>query len=335
MRRNCRATAVAASLMLAVISRAENIPIPTASPESIPSSSLSGCPDADHSAPATNAAPAPGGNLAYPLPDATDAPAMKSTGAGMALHPAAPRPGRRRPGLWNSVNTSRKVVALTFDDGPHPKLTPQLLDVLQREGVHATFFVLGNLAAAHPAILQRMAAEGHEVANHSWDHPRLPRLSEEKFAQQIRKTSEIIERNTGQKVTLMRPTYGLYNERVEHALINDYGLDIILWSVDPNDWKKPGASVVTRRLVSGAHPGAILLAHDIHPGTIAAMPQAIAQLKAQGYQFATVSELLAMDEAPQTKQTPAPGAIKVTERATSPTRPVSKTSLPVGIPTTN
>jgi len=91
---------------------------------------------------------------------------------------------------------------------------------------------------------------------------------------------------------------------VKNKLINDYGLDMILWSVDPNDWKKPGADVVARRLVNGAHPGAILLSHDIHPGTIAAMPQVIAQLKAKGYTFATVSELLAMDELPT--PTPAP-----------------------------
>lgn len=336
MRRNCRAIAVASGLLLAAaIGRAENIPIPTTSPEATPSVSLSGYPDPSPSAAATNAAPAPGSNLAHSLPGATDAPAMKSTGAGLTLHPAAPRPGRKRPGLWNSVNTSRKVVALTFDDGPHPKLTPQLLDVLQREGVHATFFVLGSLAAAHPAILQRMAAEGHEVANHSWDHPRLPRLSGEKLAQQIRKTTDIIEQNTGQKVTLMRPTYGLYNDRVEHALINDYGLDIILWSVDPNDWKKPGASIVARRLVSGAHPGAILLAHDIHPGTIAAMPQAIAQLKALGYEFATVSELLAMDEAPKPAPTPTPESVQVTKSATSPARPAATTSLPEVIPAAN
>lgn len=307
MRRSCCATAVASVLLLATATgRAETIPIPPASPEETPSASLSAYPPVDQPATETNAIAAPVGNLAYPVPGETNAPAMRSTGAGMALHPDLPSPGRKRPGLWNSVNTSRKVVALTFDDGPHPKLTPQLLDLLQREGVHATFFVLGSLATEHPEILQRMASEGHEVANHSWDHPRLPRLSAEKFGHQIQDTTDIIEKATGQKVTLMRPTYGLYNERVEHALINDYGLDVILWSVDPNDWKKPGAGVVARRLVTGAHPGAILLAHDIHPGTIAAMPETISQLKARGYEFATVSELLAMDEAPKPTPTPTP-----------------------------
>jgi len=268
--------------------RGEDIPIPSTEPVATPPAS------------------SPTGNLAYPVPGDTNAPSMQSESSGMALRPGTTGPGRPRPALWNSVNTKRKVVALTFDDGPHGKLTPQLLDLLQRENVRATFFVLGSLVAANPQIVQRMAAEGHEVANHTWDHPRLPSLSPEKLDQQIRKTTEIIEQNTGKKVTIMRPTYGLYNERIKNQLLRDYRLDIILWSVDPNDWKKPGAGTVARRLVAGAHPGAILLAHDIHPGTIAAMPRTIADLKAKGYEFATVSELLAMDE-PEAKEPAAPG----------------------------
>lgn len=201
-----------------------------------------------------------------------------------------------RPGLFNSVHTSQPVLALTFDDGPHGQLTPQLLDILREQGVHATFFVLGSNVAAYPDIARRIVSEGHEIANHSWDHPSLPRISAERLDREIRTTSDIIEKTTGHKVTIMRPTYGALNDRVQHALIDDYGLDVILWSVDPRDWKRPGADVVTRRLVSGAHPGAILLAHDIHPGTIAAMPATIAQLKAKGYRFVTVSELLSMAE---------------------------------------
>lgn len=300
----CAAFIGAAFLWTSATGRTEDIPIPSAKPEDTPSASLAGYPILTPDAPETNAVPAATGSLAYPVPGEQPAPSMKSTGAGMALHPEPVQTGREHAGLFNSVNTSRKVVALTFDDGPHPQLTPKLLDLLQREGVHATFFVLGSLADAHPEILQRMAAEGHEVANHTWDHPRLPALSAEKFAHQIRDTTEVIERNTGRKVTLMRPTYGLYNERVKNTLINDYGLDVILWSVDPNDWKKPGADVVARRLVSGARPGAILLSHDIHPGTIAAMPKVISELKAKGYAFATVSELLAMDEPEPPKQAP-------------------------------
>lgn len=303
MVRVCCAVIATAALLTITTARAETIEIPVTAPGEAPPSSLAGYP-----APATANIPAPAnatGSLAYPKPETTPQPEFRDAGAGMALHPGPVASGRKRPGVFNSANTTRKVVALTFDDGPHPKLTPQLLDLLKRENVHATFFVLGSLVAANPQIVQRMAAEGHEVANHSWDHPRLPSLKEEKFDHQIRDTTAIIEKNTGKKVTLMRPTYGLYNERVKNDLISSHGLDIILWSVDPNDWKKPGADVVARRLVNGAHPGAILLSHDIHAGTIAAMPQVIAQLKAKGYTFATVSELLAMDETPAPSTTPA------------------------------
>jgi peptidoglycan-N-acetylglucosamine deacetylase len=280
MDRACRAAAVGAAFLIAAsMASAETIPIPVHSD-------------------------APG--AAVPA-SAADVGGMAAA-TGTNTSPAAPAPpaARQRPGLFTAVNTKRKVVALTFDDGPHGQLTPKLLDLLKRENVRATFFVLGSLVEANPAIVQRMAAEGHEVANHTWNHPRLPSLSAEKFAHQIRDTTEIIEKNTGKKVTLTRPTYGLYNERVKNELLDSYGLDIILWSVDPNDWKRPGANVVARRLVEGAHPGAILLAHDIHPGTIAAMPQTITQLKAKGYEFATVSDLLAMDEAPTPSPAPSP-----------------------------
>ena len=318
MHRVCRAAVVGAVFLSAVdMGRTEDIPIPShpAGPDGAPSASLSRYSDLVPSAAGTNT-PAPhAGSLTYPaVGDTTPAPSMESTGAVMAVQPEAPVPGRKRPGLFNSVNTSRKIVALTFDDGPHGKLTPQLLDLLKRENVRATFFVLGSLVAANPQIVQRMATEGHEVANHTWDHPRLPSLSAEKLEHQIRDTTEIIEKNTGSKVTLMRPTYGLYNEGVKNKLLNDFGLDMILWSVDPNDWKKPGADAVARRLVNGAHPGAILLAHDIHPGTIAAMPQTIAQLKAKGYTFATVSELIAMDEPPAPSPSSSPSPTPATTR---------------------
>ena len=130
-------------------------------------------------------------------------------------------------------------------------------------------------------------------------------MSAERLDRELRRTTEIIEKTTGQKVTMMRPTYGALNDRVEKSLLEDYKLDVILWSVDPRDWKRPGADVVTRRMVGGAHPGAILLAHDIHPGTIAAMPGTIAQLKGKGYSFATVGELIALDEPPAATNAPA------------------------------
>ncbi|MBJ7327988.1 MAG: polysaccharide deacetylase family protein [Chthoniobacterales bacterium] len=208
---------------------------------------------------------------------------------------AAPRVARV-PATYNSVHTNRRVLALTFDDGPSAELTPKLLDLLKKEGVRATFFVIGSNVQAHPDIARRIVAEGHEIANHSWSHPQLPRLGAERLEQEIKNTTDIIEQTTGQRVTMMRPPYGAINERVKNAIIKTHGLDLLMWSVDPRDWTRPGPEAVERRLLAGAAPGAIMLCHDIHSGTIAAMPGTIAQLKAKGYSFATVSELLAMDE---------------------------------------
>jgi peptidoglycan/xylan/chitin deacetylase (PgdA/CDA1 family) len=232
---------------------------------------------------------------------------MRTPGAAAAeLHPqspslsitpynSTPRPPRV-PSQFNSVRTSRRIIALTFDDGPHPELTPKLLDILRQQGIRATFFVVGRNVEAHPEIARRIVAEGHEIANHSWSHPDLTKLGEQALRREVEDTSAAIERATGRRVTKMRPPYGAINQRIREVLTKDHNLDVVLWSVDPLDWRKPGPSVVTQRLVDGATPGGILLAHDIQAGTIEAMPETIAQLKAKGYGFATVSQLLAMRE---------------------------------------
>lgn len=203
---------------------------------------------------------------------------------------------RRAPASYNSVPTTRPVVALTFDDGPHPEYTPKLLDILRHHGVRATFYVIGRNVETHPDIARRIVSEGHEIANHSWSHPSLTSLSAARLRQEVESTSAIIEKVTGRRPTNIRPPYGAINERVRQILFNEHGLDVIMWSVDPLDWKRPGASVVAQRLVEGAAPGGILLAHDIHPGTIEAMPETITRLKAKGYGFATVSQLLALQD---------------------------------------
>jgi peptidoglycan-N-acetylglucosamine deacetylase len=223
-----------------------------------------------------------------------------------ATPPASTAPRQRRsPASYNAVDTSRPFVALTFDDGPHPELTPQLLDILRNEGVRATFYVIGRNVQTYPEIARRIVAEGHEIANHTWSHPTLTAISAARLDKEITSTSEIIQRVTGRRPTNMRPPYGAVNERVRQSMFNDHGLDVIMWSVDPLDWRRPGAEVVRQRLVEGAKPGGILLAHDIHPGTIEAMPGTIRDLKAKGFGFATVSQLLALQDTPTPRPAPA------------------------------
>ena len=197
---------------------------------------------------------------------------------------------------FNSVHVDQPVIAMTFDDGPSAVLTPRLLDILKQRNIKVTFFVLGQLVQEHPEILQRAVAEGHEIGNHSWDHKALNKLGEGGLRHELADTSAEITKATGKPVTLMRPPYGATNARLNRSIEKEYGMKVILWSVDPLDWKRPGPQVVSQRILKETQPGAIILSHDIHPGTIEAMPATLDALLAKGYKFVTVSELLAMEK---------------------------------------
>ncbi len=183
---------------------------------------------------------------------------------------------------------------MTFDDGPSGGLTPKLLDLLAAHKMKATFFVVGKCAAEFPEIVARAAREGHEIANHSWSHPNLGKMSDESVRRELQKTDDAIKAATGSRPTLMRPPYGSITARQKAWIHDTFGYRIIIWDVDPLDWKRPGPSVVTSRILKETRPGSIILAHDIHPPTIEAMPATFDQLEAKGFKFVTVSELLAM-----------------------------------------
>jgi peptidoglycan-N-acetylglucosamine deacetylase len=206
-----------------------------------------------------------------------------------------PAQGAERTSV-NSVHLEQPVIAMTFDDGPSAALTPRLLDILKQRNIRVTFFVLGQLVQEHPEIVQRAVAEGHEIANHSWDHKALNKLAEGGLRHELSDTSAEITKATGKPVTLMRPPYGATNPRLNRAIEKEYGMKVILWSVDPLDWKRPGPQVVSQRILKETQPGAIILSHDIHPGTIEAMPATLDALLAKGYKFVTVSELLSMED---------------------------------------
>jgi len=196
------------------------------------------------------------------------------------------------PTTVTRVATARPVVALTFDDGPHHRLTPHLMDILASRAVRATFYVIGNRVSRHSQIMQRMAAEGHEVGNHSWSHPNLAGLSDGALLSQLDRTTQVIYDAVGRPPVTMRPPYGALRPRQRRLIHEARGLPTVLWSVDPQDWRRPGSSVVTQRIVRGAHPGAVVLAHDIHAATVRAIPSTLDALLARGYQFVTLSELL-------------------------------------------
>jgi peptidoglycan/xylan/chitin deacetylase (PgdA/CDA1 family) len=193
---------------------------------------------------------------------------------------------------FNSVHVDGPYIAMTFDDGPSATLTPKLLDLLAAHHVKATFFVIGENVAEYPDIVARAAREGHEIASHSWSHPNLAKMSDEGVRRQLRQTDEAIKNATGTRPTLFRPPYGSITEREKRWIHDEFGYQIILWDVDPYDWKRPGPAVVRNRILQETRPGSIVLSHDIHPGTIEAMPSTFDALEAKGFKFVTVSELI-------------------------------------------
>ncbi|MBN8293360.1 polysaccharide deacetylase family protein [Rhodobacter sp. NTK016B] len=193
----------------------------------------------------------------------------------------------------NAVQTTRPRVALTFDDGPHPQNTPWLLDILAQYNAKATFYVIGRNAQRYPEILRRIVAEGHEIGNHTLSHPVLARLGDGNVLREIDRTQQIVWDAVGAVPVTMRPPYGSFSHRQMNMLFNQRNLSTVVWSVDPQDWRRPGVSVVADRMVRGARPGAVILAHDIHGPTIRAVPQALQGILARGLEPVTMSDLLA------------------------------------------
>ena len=238
-----------------------------------------------------------------PVKRAVAAPTAAKRAATAREHRVTPE----EPGItFNSVQVDGPYIAMTFDDGPSATLTPKLLDLLAAHHIKATFFVVGENVAEHPEIVARAAQEGHEIANHSWSHPNLGKMSDESVRRQLQQTDDAIKNATGKRPTLMRPPYGSITSREKHWIHDEFGYDIILWDVDPLDWKRPGPAVVRARILKETRPGSIVLSHDIHPGTIEAMPSTFDELEAKGFKFVTVSELIRMATARPSHATPQP-----------------------------
>lgn len=229
---------------------------------------------------------------------------------------------------YNSVYVEGPYIALTFDDGPHATLTPRLLDLLAAHRMEATFFVVGQCVVDHPEILRRAVREGHEIASHSWSHPNLGQMSDEAVRRELQKTDDAIVAAIGKRPTLMRPPYGSITARQKRWFHDEFGYRIILWDVDPLDWKRPGPSVVCNRILKETRPGSIILAHDIHPPTLEAMPATFEQLARKGFKSVTVSDLLAMAKTPPPKAVavPRPSAIPVATPGAIYAPPVTTTS---------
>ncbi|MEI6072979.1 MAG: polysaccharide deacetylase family protein [Verrucomicrobiae bacterium] len=237
----------------------------------------------------------PQGDLAPLVP----APAMQAPAPESSAGPTRPS--------YVSCNVEGPYIALTFDDGPHPTLTPKLLDLLKEKGIKVTFFVLGECVEANPDVLKRAAAEGHEIGNHSWDHKSFTKAGGAGVASEVNQTNAVIETATGKKPVLVRPPGGATNPTITRRLNTEFGLKVVMWDVDPLDWRFRNSARVTSEILKNTKAGSIILSHDIHPTTIAAMPATIDGLLEKGFQFVTVSELIAMDR-PKPSVKPSPAA---------------------------
>lgn len=209
---------------------------------------------------------------------------------------------------YGSVHVDGPYIALTFDDGPSAKLTPQLLKILADRHVKATFFLIGQNVQAHPEIVKEEVAEGHAVGSHTWSHPNLGIMPDDKVRAELQQTDDAIFSAAGVHPQMLRPPYGSLAHAQRVWIRKEFGYQIIFWSVDPLDWKDPGADVVASRILAATKPGSIILSHDIHEGTVQAMPQIIDALLAKGYKFVTVPELIALSKPSSPAPVPSPAS---------------------------
>lgn len=267
-------------------------PSPTASPEPAPTVTPSQPP------PPASQAPKP------PIRK-KDKPAAKTAQGGQKQQAAAARGSSSLTELRRKYkdsfifqgSTAKKQIALTFDDAPDDLYTPQVLEILRKNGVKATFFVLGSQAAEHPDMVRRIAREGHVVGNHSYGHAQLKKLSQEKFIDEIVKSEQVLKPLIGYTPRLVRPPYGAVNDE-ELAWLVEQGYLTVNWNVDPEDWKGKAGSEILQRSLDTAGPGSIILMHSATgpggnlQGTVDALPGLIEALRGKGYELVTLPELL-------------------------------------------
>ena len=186
--------------------------------------------------------------------------------------------------------SQEECVALTFDDGPSASTTPELLDILAAEEVPATFFVLGSQAHAFGDLIARVVTDGHEVGNHSWQHPDLSALSADQVREEVEHTNEVVAEITGSEPTALRPPYGATSDTVA-GVAEELGMAQVAWDIDTLDWQHldPQQTVAN---AAEATAGSIVLMHDIHDSTIESVPDVIETLREEGFTFVTVSDLL-------------------------------------------
>lgn len=215
------------------------------------------------------------------------------------------------------VRPGDKPFALTFDDGPWPEYTEEILQILAEHQAKATFYMVGEVVREYPKIALKVRDAGHAIGNHSWSHPSRPRDA----AAQVQRTNAQIKKVVGFTPTTFRPPYGLLKNGMAKEAMKQRQA-VLIWSADSGDWKKPGAQRIANRIINQATPGGVALMHDgggTRAQTVAALPIVLRELKARGYRFVTVPELLRLRYVapPKPKPTPKPTASANSKKAGS------------------
>lgn len=201
----------------------------------------------------------------------------------------------RRPQALSLLPCGKKELAvLTFDDGPSPRTTPAILEILAQHKIKAVFFVLGEQAERYPWLIKKIVESGHELGNHSFSHPSFRAISHKRQLSELKRTNEILQKHV-RRPRWFRAPYGIFSKKLA-GILSEHRLQNIFWSIDPRDWKNPSPRTLVRRVIGKMHPGAIILLHDHHKNTVKALPEIITKALAKGYTFTTLKEGLAGSE---------------------------------------
>ncbi|MCO6008968.1 polysaccharide deacetylase family protein [Actinoallomurus purpureus] len=222
------------------------------------------------------------------------APPASAAGTARAASAAAPlaHGAAARSETYGAPARSRraKVVYLTFDDGPGP-YTSKVLKTLSRYGARATFFEIGQNVVRHPGLTRKVIAQGGSVQNHTWSHPDLTRVSASVFRSQVIRTDHAIHAAIGRTPKCLRPPYGAVDHSV-YARARALHKKVVLWTVDPQDWARPGTSAIVHRVLTHVRPGSVVIMHDgggNRSQTVAALPKILKTLKKRGYTFQLIA----------------------------------------------
>jgi peptidoglycan/xylan/chitin deacetylase (PgdA/CDA1 family) len=200
------------------------------------------------------------------------------------------------PGAISSFSPGGQYVMLTFDDGPHPEITPKILDILKMKKIRATFFVIGMKAIENQQLLSRMVEEGHEVAAHGWNHNAITKLSHFHLVNNLNQTKNAIYTATKKLPLVYRPPFGLSNADINTYIVKEQKMKVILWSIDSKDWELKDPAIIAKNIIDSTDPGDVILCHDVHQHTIEAVSLLVDGLTKADYEFLTLSQMLSFPD---------------------------------------